>query len=517
MKVPPLMCNTIAAAAQYPGYRRFVRALRDVEGAQRTVLRQLLTVSAETEFGRAHGMGLGWSYEDVASRLPITCYEDWADSVDRQRRRNGAAVLSRDCARYEPTSGSTAKRKWIPYTRRLLDEFDAAAAPWLFDLARQYRAMLGGRHYWSLSWLPDDLRGEDGANTTDDIELFPWWKRWVMQGTMAVPPDVALCATLEDSLFRTLVHLAECRNLTLLSVWSPTFLLELLRLLSERKEEVVAALDKRGAPAAVLSAWDGSLSADLAKGLWPRLQLVSAWDTSSSAQYAARVKALFPHASFQGKGLWATEGVVTFPFKGRYPLAITSHFYEFRVLSAPDVEIVPAWRLKPGMHVQPVITTGSGFWRYVLDDRLEVVDFLENCPCLVFRGRLNGIDMVGEKVDAVLAEEVLAGLSSATESNCVSLMADPGDGGDGRRPRYLVLVEGAPGSEAAIGAEAEERLAELHHYRLAREMGQLDAASAVATADAFAYYVQNGATTGLLGGRKMEPLFKLGPTSKTDN
>lgn len=509
MKLSSTMCNTLAAAAQYPGYRRFVRALGDLEATQRAVLRRLLTDAARTEFGRQQALAPDWTPEEMAARLPVTCYGNWEEMVAMQRADAGATHLNEGCNRYEPTSGSTAKRKWIPYTRRLLDEFDAAAAPWLFDLARRYPATLTGRHYWSLSWLPDDLRGEGGANTTDDIELFPWWKRWVMQGTMAVPSEVALCSTLEQSVFSTLVHLASCQDLTLISVWSPTFLIELLRKLSSRRRDVTAALVRNGCRrASLFSQWDGELTPAFLRRLWPRLKLLSSWDTSTSATWAAQLRQLFPEAEFQGKGVWATEGVLTIPFGGKYPLALTSHYYEFRGLD--DGPVIPSWQLEQGMVVQPVLSTGSGFWRYALDDRLEVTGFLESCPCFAFRGRQAGVDMVGEKLDHALAEDVLRRLSEATGYRCVSLLARPFAEATGRRPHYSVLAEGPEDAVDRVIEHAEALLCELHHYNLAREMGQLDRAGAVVTSNAFCYYLSaSGLDSTPLGARKLEPVLLL--------
>jgi hypothetical protein len=37
----------------------------------------------------------------------------------------------------------------------------------------------------------------------------------------------------------------------------------------------------------------------------------------------------YPRCRVQSKGLLATEAVVTIPWRGRYPLAVTSHFFEF--------------------------------------------------------------------------------------------------------------------------------------------------------------------------------------------
>ena len=502
--------HVLGAAAQLPGYLAYSRAIRSVEKTQRRLLSRYLAHASQTAMGKRLSLNPNLDYESFAGKVPVTTWDDWRDDVKQQRHGEGGRLVSQACQRYEPTSGSTATRKWIPYTPQLLAEFDAAVAPWLFDLARRIPGLLTGRHYWSLSWLPDDLRtGVATTSSTNDLELLPWWKRAVMGRIMAVSSSISSLPTLEESLLGTLVSLAGCRDLSLVSVWSPTFALELLQRLADDRLEVAAILETRKAKhqAGVLRDWDGLLTPDFTRTLWPRLALVSAWNTSTSARFAARLAALLPQARFQGKGVWATEGVVTIPFAGTYPLAVNSHFYEFKDLDSDT--IVPAWQLRAGQQVQPLLTTGSGFARYALNDRLLVTGLLHECPCLEFHGRLDGIDMVGEKLDCDLAEQLLTKLTSITRVDCFTLVATPGNPG-AKRPRYTVLGTGVPAATSQVAKQCEILLMRAHHYRLARELGQLDPARAEVRPDALKhYYSLAGRKPGLAGARKIEPLLLL--------
>lgn len=176
-------------------------------------------------------------------------------------------------------------------------------------------------------------------------------------------------------------------------MWSPTFALTLFDNIIKHKLELVSVLasgkwgDRSPAlpglkcpqshrVAELLLQWQGNISAVLLKQIWPELALVSAWDTSSSATWANKLQNLLPQAEFQGKGLWATEGVVTIPFQNNYPLAICSHFYEFIDLDTD--EVFPAWQLEKDQVVRPVLTTGSGLLRYAMKDKLRVSGFLHN-------------------------------------------------------------------------------------------------------------------------------------------
>ena len=51
--------------------------------------------------------------------------------------------------------------------------------------------------------------------------------------------------------------------------------------------------------------------------LWPRLRVVSCWDQGRARAEADTIRRWFPRARVQGKGLLATEGVVSVPDPGR--------------------------------------------------------------------------------------------------------------------------------------------------------------------------------------------------------
>jgi len=503
--------------SQWGSCRKFMCATKHLEAAQRAILGDYLSQAHGTTVEKIFGLDPQWSYEQFKERMPVTEYENWAPLIDEQRQ-TGKKILSRDCIRYEPTSGSTSRRKWIPYTQRLTRELGDAASVWLWDLGKRQKGFLNGRHFWSLSWLPTELREEQGSNA--DTRVLPPWKQWVLNQVMATPSEVSLLQTSDSAVFATLVFLASCEDLSVISVWSPTMALELLHGLTLYRTEIAETLqrgewlhphsDVMGGlrpPAAhhaasVMKAWNGDLTAGFLSELWPRLTLVSAWDSSTSTVWAEELKKLFPHANFQGKGLWATEGVVTIPFQDGFVLAATSHFYEFRELGSE--QIIPSWKLKKGMTVQPILTTGSGFFRYALQDQMEVTGFLNQAPCLKFLGRLGGTDLVGEKLDKVAVSQILKDLSQELKVQCVTLLACPKAAHD--RPAYMVLAQGSPDLSAALSTRLEQQLCEFHHYSLARELMQLEPAGAIVVENALQFYEKISSKFIAAGSRKLEPI-----------
>src|SRR5690606_28432983 len=148
---------------------------------------------------------------------------DYADAIERQRTSGGAILTNSPAERYQPTSGSSSKIKWVPYTAGFLAELDAAISPFASELYRIAPGARGGRHYWSLSFLPTHLRESTDANVNDDAALLSWSKRFYSTMASPVPSWVAYTKTADDSIFATLCFLAACEDLSLISVWSPTF------------------------------------------------------------------------------------------------------------------------------------------------------------------------------------------------------------------------------------------------------------------------------------------------------
>jgi GH3 auxin-responsive promoter len=259
--------------------------------------------------------------------------------------------------------------------------------------------------------------------------------------------------------------------------------------------------------AALLRQWDGKLAPAFFAKVWPKLTVVSSWDTAAAAPWADKLRALLPHAAFQGKGLWATEGVVTFPFQGRFPLSYLSHFYEFE--DASTGEVLAAWQLKDGQEVSPILTTGSGFARYKMADVVRVDSHLGQVPCLTFLGRNDGVDLVGEKTSAALALQIQAQLD-LRDAVPVTLLAL--DQSSQFSPGYCLLVECAAGTDPLplqrhLSTQIEAALQQNFHYKLARELGQLQPAACVALPLMREIYLDQCRERGMVEGNiKIEPL-----------
>lgn len=217
-------------------HQKFLNSISNVKSEQLIKLEQILEYLAPFNKNAEKLVSAKASYEEFRRLVPITHYSDWKLFVE-EVRSDSNHPFRKICKRFEPTSGSTNACKWIPYTEGFLSELNLAAAAWLSDTTHQYPGVLKGKHYWSLSWVPPELRQTHNSN---DVDLFPKWQRLFLSHIMAVPDTIKGAKTQEACWFATLIYLIHCEDLSLISIWSPTFLLQMIDDIYKHKKFIIS-------------------------------------------------------------------------------------------------------------------------------------------------------------------------------------------------------------------------------------------------------------------------------------
>jgi hypothetical protein len=453
--------------------RRFAAALREPAAAQAAWLRVRVARDAESVFGREHGFGGMDGYAEFARRVPLRGWEEFAPWVERVRRGEERVPGAERVTHLTPTSVSSGARKLIPFTAGLQAGFSAAVGAWMTDLVRQRPGLLGGPAYWSVSPVAagdEDASGAVRVGYADDAEYLGGARAWLVRRALAVPAAVRHERDMGEFWRKTLVGMLGRRDLRLISVWHPSFLELLLEEAEGRWDEVC----------------DGILNTRRAVELrrlgprgwtrwWPELRVVSCWGEQAAEPGWRELEKKFPGVLVQAKGLLATEAAVTVPWRGEYPLAVTSHFFEF-VDEAGGVR--RAHELERGRHYEVVVTNGGGLWRYRLGDVVECTGRMAATPTLRFLGRAGNVsDLRGEKLSEAFVAEVLRGLWAKGGRPAVArLRAWEAAGSAG----YELEISGASGDEAKLAERVEAALAANPHYALARKLGQIEPVRVVA-------------------------------------
>lgn len=319
----------------------------------------------------------------------------------------------------EKTSGSTSAAKFIPYTATLRLQFLRALAPWMIDLYNTYPELTEGRAFWSVSPLAqarERTRGGLPIGFEDDRDYFG-------------SPDLDEVLALPRGVTDPRAAIGD-ESIVFASIWNPTYL--------------IALGDMR----------------------WRNLKVISCWTDAAASLALPRLRAMFPNVAIQPKGLLATEGVVSIPFAGKYPLAITSHFFEF----VDDDGIHLAHELREGREYRVVLTTGGGLYRYDLGDLVRVNGFVDATPSVEFIGRAGDVvDLCGEKLSEPFVRRALE--SCGVEAAVAFLTP--------RDDHYALFTDGD--ADARV---VDDALRANPHYDYCRRIGQLGPIDVVAISSA---------------------------------
>jgi hypothetical protein len=347
---------------------------------------------------------------------------------------------------------------------------------------------MAGRAYWSLTPPANQEQVTESQipiGFDDDSAYLGGIAQRLARLSVAAPQGLRLVTDTEEFWRTTAEYLSTCRDLRIISAWHPSFVM----LLRDKVREHLGSDDNP----------------------WPHLGLISCWGDVQAAALLPDLQAAFPGVRIQPKGLLATEGVVTFPFGNRRPLAVRSHFFEF--IDAGGAA-QPAWDLHEGEEYQVVMTTGGGLYRYALRDRVVVDGYYRDTPSLEFIGKSdNVVDHRGEKLseDFVLAciNETLVELSVEAPFAMLApnFAEDP--------PGYTLYIESATDLPATLRDTLEQKLQRGYHYALCRRLGQLRPADVCRVrGPAFEAYAEALTARGMrLGDIKPTPLSRYGDWS----
>jgi hypothetical protein len=463
---------------------RFRRATTRVREEQARVLQRLVRTNANTEFGRRHGFASIRTAREYQERVPMRSYDEYCPYID-SIAAGSANVLTRDrITLFEPTSGSAAATKLIPYTAALQRQFQKGIQPWIADLFLHHPDLMRGPAYWSVSPVISPHRHTAGGipiGFDDDSQYVGGWRRALVQAVLAAPASLRHAPDMNAFRYQTLLALVRNGGLRIISVWNPTFLTLLLDGLPQSADALRRDLQADRVRADVLrAALAAGTAAERHAILWPRLGLLSCWTGGRAAGPAAELGRLFPHARLQGKGLIATEGFVSLPQIGHdgSALAVRSHFLEFAPVDsrneACETPALLAHELERGRRYAVILSTAGGLYRYCLHDVIEVIGHLHECPLIAFLGKQEYVsDWFGEKLhEAHVASVLDAALDSAGVSASFAMLAcDP----TSAPPAYVLYIEAAADDDTlnVVARDVEQSLHGNFHYDYARRLGQL--------------------------------------------
>ena len=484
--ISPRLVYGVWLAAARRHHRAFEAALADPGGAQRRLLARILRANRDSAVGRRFGFGAIDSPTAFRRQVPMTNYEELRPCIDSIRGGSRGVLTAEPVERLVPTGGSTGAGKLIPFTRALAEDFRRGIGVWMTDLDRRHPQLRGGPAYWSVSpaMEPPAVPSAVPIGFDSDAAYLGRGLEPLVARTLVAPAALRHVRPLAAFRYATLRCLLAVRELRLISIWHPSFLDLLLEACGEHWESLVAdvergtlnppvptgpavarALGRRWRPRPRRADELRALGPDAGPlALWPRLAVVSAWGDAAARIPFSRLARRVGEERAQPKGLLATEALVSVPFAGRHPFAVTS-----TVVELLDEDGRPRWlhEAEDGAAYEVVVTTAGGLYRYRLGDRVEVRGRVGATPSIRLLGRADAIvDRVGEKISEELAGEAIAEALAGEADTPFALLAPEGN-------RYTLFVDRRPADPAAVCSRLGAALRRNPGFAYAQDLGQL--------------------------------------------
>lgn len=394
------------------------------EEIQRGVLRRLLKMAENTEWGHRYKFSSIEKYEQFAATVPVNTYEELKQDVDRMRHGEADVLWPGRTKWYAKSSGTTNdKSKFIPVTKRGLHDTHYAGGT---DAVALYlrnnpesrlfdgkALILGGSHSPNYN-VAGSLVGDLSAILIENINP--------LVNLLRVPPkQVALLSDFEEKRDR-IAEIAMKKHVTNISGVPSWMMAVITRMLEISGKQY---LDE----------------------IWPDLEVFfhgGVAFTPYREQYKRLMRSPRMHYMETYNASEGFFGLQSDPSDLAMLLMIDyGVFYEFIPLEDVGCErptVLPLWEVETGRNYAMVITTTGGLWRYMIGD---TVRFTQKDPYKFFiSGRTKSfINAFGEELIVDNAEKGLQTACAETGAVVSEYTAAPVFMNDEGKCRHQWVIE----------------------------------------------------------------------------
>jgi GH3 auxin-responsive promoter len=467
----------------------FVRKTKATAKVQERFLLGLIKAHRDTELGRKYQLSNIKTVQQFREQVPILPYSSYEPYLERiaQGEQN---ILTADKVVYLTlTSGSTGKKKMIPTTRRSQNAFRTATLTSIGFLNQALRlkglqfgkllvtnsTQIWGHTSAGIPYGPASagvlrmdkfIYEQFFANPYEAIQINDSPSRHYVCLLFALrePLMRGMIANFPMLILRTCNYLEKYAEDLIKDIENGTIAdwLEIEPELRVKLEQQWSSDSIRAAELREILKTEGRLTPKL---VWQKLAVVANARGGTSNFYFERFPSYFEDTPIFGAVFSSAEGMFSIYHdvdNDGSVLALESGFFEFIPEDQWEVEqpkTLLATEVKPGKRYRILTTSYGGFYRYDIGDVIEVVDFYEQAPIIVFRHRQGGlISSTTEKTTEAHATQVMQALQQEfkvkLEDFCLTLSEHDFPA------RYLVNIELAPGE---IMSNSQDFLARFDH------------------------------------------------------
>src|SRR4029453_10404224 len=217
--------------------RHFNALCRSPVRAEDDLVRQILEINADTEFGRRHGFAGITTLKEFQERVPIAGYEDLEPYIKAEMSGQPNQLTKEPPVLFTTTSGTTGNRKYIPMTHEGKRAKSHLTWLWLCGMYRDHPGIVGGR---ILSVVSPEV--EDHAPSGVPIGAESGHAYRTMPGpvrSIYTAPYPVFAIEDYEAKYYTLLRLAAGQNISCIATVNPSTIVLLADRLAQPTESII--------------------------------------------------------------------------------------------------------------------------------------------------------------------------------------------------------------------------------------------------------------------------------------
>ncbi len=445
-------------------FRKYLENIGNPYKCQEKGLLRKIKASRNSDFGKKHNFDKINSIDSFRENVPINCYEDLKPYLDDVKNGNLNALFNprEKIIMFAITSGTTNACKYIPVTKRFLKEYKFGSLIWGIQMFIDHPNILQHKILPIVSPY-DETTTDNGCPCGSISGLVASTQKYVARSLYVLPYWVYSIPD-QEAKYYTMLRIAMADKIGLITTANPSTLIKFAQLADKYKDKIIKdihdgtfyfdipigkklkkSLLKNPARAKELEKLAKTHNGLYPKHFWPDLELLATWKGGVLSHYIKDLPQYYGDVDIRELGLIASEGRMSIPFNDDSAsgvLDVSSHLFEFIPETEYDKKNYTTLlcnQVEIGKKYYLIMTNSAGFFRYDINDLIEVTGFFEETPVIKFLNKGKHISsLTGEKISEYQViramEKTRAGLnipfSDFTVSPCWSSL-----------PYYNILME----------------------------------------------------------------------------
>lgn len=398
------------------------------ELAQKKLLKRICSDASNTLYGKDKGLTRLGSYTDFCAKISKQTYGDLEPYIELVTKGNADVLFPGHPICFNTTSGTTAKPKFIPLSRRGLNACQVAGQMFMYSIINEQRGAVDGK-LLVLGSLAIEGETEGGVPFGSASGRAAQSDSAIIRNKYVIDHRILGIKDYSAKYYAIALLAMQTDNISFLGTANPSSLLVLAEQINKHKVQLLSDL-RNGTVTDKISLSEGERAlvqsyvqahpdkaaqiesrvlADPDKQLRPLhfltdLKVISCWQGGNCSSYIPKLAQWYGNVPLRDPGYLSSEASAAVPLTSNSDagcLNVSEYFFEFIPVEDQSRKepYLLAHELELGKQYYVIFTSNSGLFRYDINDIVEVSGFFNKVPLIKFIQKGSGVTSItGEKV-----------------------------------------------------------------------------------------------------------------------